>query len=208
MSRFYLIKIFIFIILFIFLIGFIFFPKEKNEVELSQSEIERQQLIESVKEQEKLNEEKKNLTEKEQVKMFAENFTKIYYSYVWGIFSNIESQYYYMTDEIKDREKNKVEKMKEAIKNQPQKYFTVRAKLTSSTFTFYDETKASFEIDLDIDNFAGAMVQRDTLVWVNKNGNYYEGDETKLITSTTAKNIEIDLIKIDDQWKVDRIEER
>ncbi|MCK5591237.1 MAG: hypothetical protein KAI72_04705, partial [Candidatus Pacebacteria bacterium] len=59
-----------------------------------------------------------------------------------------------------------------------------------------------------IDNFAGAMVQRDTLVWVNKNGNYYEGDETKLITSTTAKNIEIDLIKIDDQWKVDRIEER
>ncbi|MCK5475034.1 MAG: hypothetical protein KAI71_00445 [Candidatus Pacebacteria bacterium] len=190
------------------MIGFIFFPKERSEPELSQSEIERQQLIENVREQEKLNKEEKKLTEKEQVKTFAENFTKIYYSYVLGSFSNIESQYYYMTDEMKDKEENKVEKMKKEIEYQPQKYFTVRAKLASSTFTFYDKTKASLEIDLDIDNFAGAMAQRDTLVWVDENGNYYEGDETELITNTTAKNIKIDLVKIDDQWKVDRIEEK
>ena len=208
MGKLYLAKIVAFITLLILLAGFVFFRKDENEPELSQSELERQQLIESVKEQRKNKELPKEDKEKNKIKAMAGNFASIYYSYSWGNFSNIKSQYGYMTDEMKNREKNKVEQMKKEIENQPQKYFTARAKLTDSTFISYSETKASLKINLSIDNFAGAIVQRDTMVWVDERGDYYEGDAKNLIVNTVDKNVEIILIKIDDEWKVDEIGEK
>ncbi|MEA1937119.1 MAG: hypothetical protein U9N04_03335 [Patescibacteria group bacterium] len=153
-------------------------------------------------------EKKRELTEEEKLKIFAENFVATYYSYIWGNFSNVESQYYYMTEEMKSREEIKVKKMKKEIEGQPRRYFTARARLLNSSFALDKETKANLSIDLSVDNFAGAIVQRDTMVWVDKNGDYYEGDIDKLIIDTTEKNVEVVLVKISDEWKVDWIEEK
>ena len=147
---------------------------------------------------------KQELTEEEKAKIFAENFTATYYSYTWGNFSNVESQYYYMTEEMKNREKEKVEKMKKEIESQPRRYFTARARLLNSEFASYEKTKASLNINLSIDNFAGAIVQRDTMVWVDENGDYYEGDIDDLIINSVEKNVEVNLVKIGEEWKVDK----
>ena len=208
MSRFYLTKIVVFFALLILLAGFVFFRKDESNPELSKSELERQQLIENVKEQKKNKELLEMDKEKNEVKIMAENFTIIYYSYAWGNFSNIESQYYYMTDKMKNREKDKVEEMKKEIENQQQKYFTAKAKLTDSDFIFYSETKASLKVNLSIDNFDGAIVQRDTMIWVDENGNYYGGDTKDLIVDTVDKKIDVNLVKIDNEWKVDEIGEK
>ena len=183
----------------IFLIGMVFFRKDDNDVEKNNPEINKQQLVEDIK--------KEEITEEEKVRMFAENFATTYYSYTWGNFSNIESQYYYMTDEMKEREESKAERIKEEIKNQSQKYFTARAELIDSNFIIYEETKATLEINLNVNNYAGAIVQRDTMIWVNENGDYYEGDLNDLIVDTRDKKIEIKLLKIGDEWKVDEVEE-
>lgn len=199
MTKSTLFKIIIIIFLLIMVVGLAFFKKDKNEPEPKNNQPIDQQPI---KEQEK------EPAKKEAVKTTAEIFATIYYSYTWGNFSNIESQYYYMTAEMKNREESKIIEMKKGAENQPQKYFTARATLINSEFVSYDERKTSLKIDLSIDNFAGAMVQRDTLVWVDENGNYYGGDINNLILNTVEKNIEINLLKVDDKWKVDQIEEK
>jgi len=183
----------------IFLIGMVFFRKDDNDIKENNIELDNQQLINDTKNEE--------ITEEEKAKSFAENFTTIYYSYTWGNFSNIESQYYYMTDEMKKKEEGKVEKMREETKNQPQKYFTARAKLVDSDFIIYEKIKAILNINLNIDNYAGAIVQRDTMVWVDENGDYYGGDLNDLVINTIEKKIDINLVKINDEWKVDEIAE-
>ena len=149
--------------------------------------------------------EKRELTEEEKVKIFAENFTATYYSYTWGNFSNVELQYYYMTEEMKNREKVKVEKMKREIEGQPQRYFTARAELLNSEFVLFTNTEADLNIKLNVNNLSGAIVQRDTMVWVDKNGDYYEGNPDKLIVNSVEKNIEIKMIKVGGEWKMDGI---
>ena len=149
--------------------------------------------------------EKHKLTEEEKVKIFAENFTATYYSYTWGNFSNVELQYYYMTEEMKNREKVKVEKMKREIEGQPQRYFTARAEVLNSEFVLFTNTEADLNIKLNVNNLSGAIVQRDTMVWVDKNGDYYEGNPDKLIVNSVEKNIEIKMIKVGGEWKMDGI---
>jgi alpha-galactosidase/6-phospho-beta-glucosidase family protein len=183
----------------IFLIGMVFFRKDDNNAEENNLKLNSQPLVEDIKEE--------RITEEEKIKSFAENFAMIYYSYTWGNFSNIESQYYYMTDEMKDRERNKVEQIKKAAENQPQKYFTARANFIDSEFLYYEKAKANLKINLSVDNYAGAIVQRDTMVWVDKNGNYCGGDIRDLIASTIKKKINIELVKIGEEWKADEIEE-
>ncbi|MCK5123219.1 MAG: hypothetical protein KAQ87_03675 [Candidatus Pacebacteria bacterium] len=183
----------------IFLIGMVFFRKDDNNIKENNLKIDEQQLIEDAR--------NKEIAEKEKTKLFAENFTVTYYSYTWGNFSNIESQYYYMTAEMENKKKNKVWQIKENIKNQPQKYFTARAKLIDSNFISYEETKATLEINLNVDNYAGAIAQRDTMVWVDERGNYYEGNLSNLVISAIEKKIKIKLVKIGDEWKVGEIEE-
>ena len=183
------------------LVGLLFFRKDDKE-------ISNPNLVPANNKQAEEPDKKYELTEEEKVKIFAENFVTTYYSYTWGNFSNVESQYYYMTDEMKSREKEKVEKMKKEIESQPRKYFTARAKLLNSEFTSYEETIAGINISLKINNFAGAIVQRDTMVWVDENGDYYEGNTDDLIIDSIEKNIQINLIKIGEEWKVDWIGEK
>jgi len=183
----------------IFLIGLIFFRKDDGDIKENNPEINKQQIVEDV--------ENKKITEEQKTKSFAENFTTTYHSYTWGNFSNIESQYYYMTDEMKNREINKMEKIKKDLENQSQKYFTVRARLADSNFVSYKEAEAVLEINLNINNYAGAIVQRDTMVWVDEEGNYYEGDLNNLIINTSEKKVKIELVKIDSEWKIDKIKE-
>lgn len=196
-----LIRIIVIVILVLFLIGLVFFRKEKEN---NVPERANNGNIPKIEE----NNKKTEPTEEEKLKTMAENFATIYYSYSWGNFSNIESQYFYMTGEMQKREKNKVEQMKKDIENQPQKYFTARAKLIDSNFAFYKETNASVKINLNVDNIAGAIAQRDTMVWVDEKGDYYRGDIKDLIINTANKNVEINLIKIGNEWKVDEIGEK
>jgi len=183
------------------LVGLLFFRKGNDEV-LDPN------LVPANNQQVEKPDEKHKLTEEEKAKIFAENFVTAYYSYAWGNFSNVESQYYYMTEEMKSREEIKVEQMRREIKDQPRKYFTARARLSDSKVISYEKTRASINIDLSIDNFAGATIQRDTIVWVDENGDYYERDPDDLIIDTLSKNVQINLIKIGDEWKVGRIEEK
>ncbi len=183
------------------LIGLLFFRKGDDKV-LNPN------LVPANNQQAEEPDEKYELTEKEKVKIFAENFVTTYYSYTWGNFSNVESQYYYMTKEMKSREENKMEQMKREIEGQPQRYFTARARLLDSEIISYEETRTSVNINLSVDNFAGAIVQRDTMTWVDKNGDYYEGNTDDLIIDTLNKNVQINLIKIGEEWKVGWIEEK
>lgn len=196
-----LIRITVIVILALFLIGLIFFRKEKEN---NVPERANNGNIPKIEE----NSKKTEPTEEEKLKTMTENFATIYYSYSWGNFSNIESQYSYMTDSMKNREKNKVEGMKKEIKNQPQKYFTARAKLINSNLVYREKERAAININLSIDDFAGAIVQRDTMVWVDENGNYYGGNIKNLVINTINKNVEINLIRIGGEWKIDDIKEK
>ena len=161
--------------------------------------------------------EKHKLTEEEKAKIFAENFVVTYYSYTWGNFSNVESQYYYMTEEMKSREKIKVEKMKREIEGQPQRYFTARARLLGSEITeFVRNEKISLNISLEIKEFNGAYVMDDdvieikplTTALIDGNKKIYSGNIEDLIINASKKNIKINLIKIGNKWKVDMIEKK
>lgn len=183
------------------LVGLLFFRKGDDEV-LDPN------LIPANNQQVEEPDEKHKLTEEEKAKIFAENFVVTYYSYAWGNFSNVESQYYYMTEEMKSREEIKVEQMRREIKDQPQRYFTARARLLDSKIISYEKTRTSVNINLSIDNFAGAIIQRDTMVWVDENGDYYERDLDDLIIDTLSKNVQINIVRIGNEWKVDRIGEK
>ena len=196
-----LFKIIAIAFLFFMLVGLLFFRKGDDEILNPNPAPADNRQAENP-------DEKYELTEEEKLKIFAENFAATYYSYTWGNFSNVESQYYYMTEEMKSGEKIKVEQMKRKIENQPQRYFTARARLLNSEFASYEKTGASININLSVDNFAGAIVQRDTMVWVDENGDYYEGNTEDLIIDTVEKNVEINLIKIGEEWKVNEVWEK
>ena len=117
------------------LVGLVFFRKSDDEILNPNPVPADNQQVENP-------DEKYKLTEEEKLKIFAENFVITYYSYTWGNFSNVESQYCHMTDEMKSREEIKVEKMKREIKGQPQRYFTVQARITNFNFAEYQEDKA------------------------------------------------------------------
>ena len=209
MSKFYLTKIVAFIMLLTLLAGFVFFRKDKNESESPVKQLPNQQ-------EEQKEEKNKELTEEDRLKTFAETFAGIFYSYTWGNFSNVESQYGYMTDEMKNRERNKVEQMKKGIEDQPRKYFMVRAEVINSEMIDYQENKkAVLNIKLKVKEIDGAFVidtevpeiRPNTSALVDGNKNVYTGDIKDLVVKTTDKNIKINLIKIDDKWKVDEIGE-
>ena len=194
----------IFSILLSFLTGIVFFLKKENKDIPSQNNEQEEQRSKNSEKTELTK--KEELTEKEKTKIFAENFAMIYYSYTWGNFSNIESQYHSMAEEMKNKEKNRVERMKKEIEDQPRKYFSAKARLTDSTFLLYNGNRAEMIINLNIDNFAGAIIQRETIIWVDEKGDPYIGDVNNLITSSKNKKIKIDFIKINDEWKISGIE--
>ncbi len=194
-----LLEIVIIAFLLFMLVGLVFFRKNKNGEISEPKPRENWQLEESGGKQE--------LTEEEKAKIIAGNFAINYYSYAWGDFSNIESQYCHMTNEMKKREEIKVEKMKKEIEGQPRRYFTARAELLNPEVILFTNTEAKLNIKLRIDNLSCAIVQRDTMVWVDENGDYYEGDPDNLIINSVEKNIEIIMTRIGNEWRVSKIGE-
>jgi hypothetical protein len=143
--------------------------------------------------------------EKIKVKRLAENFAASYYSYTWGDFSNIEGLYDHMTDELKKIKAEKVKKMKKEIENRPQKYFTVWSEVIDSRFNEYNSKRASLNINLKTKEINGASVARETIVFVDANGNIYKGNIDDLVQKTFNRLIKIDLIKVSNEWKVSDI---
>ncbi len=195
------------VIIALFLAGLIFFKKDQGGKILDKNKPENNQVIPPKPESKKISEEEK-------IKTMAENFAESYYSYTWGEFGMIEGLYYYMTDEMKEREMARVEGIKKEIEGQPRKYFTVRAKAVNSEFVKFEENiRANLIISLEVKEINGTFVtdtdvpeiKPQTTALVDGNGNVYNGDMNNLIINTTDKNVEIDLVKIDDKWKVDRI---
>lgn len=209
MTKSNLFKIIAIVFLLLMLVGLAFFRKDDGEIPNSKPTPTDNQQVENP-------DKKYELTEKEKVKIFAENFTATYYSYTWGNFSNVESQYYYMTEEMKNREENKVRRIKREVEEQPRKYFTVRAEVDKSEFIeFVENIKVSMNISLKIKEINGAFVidtevpeiKPHTTALVDGNKNVYEGDIEDLIIDTVDKSVQINLIKIGGEWKVDWIGE-
>lgn len=205
-----LIKIILLIIVLIFFVGFIFFGKDKYKPK----PLEKQSQIQEETVQEKEEEIIRELTEEDKISIFAENFTTIYYSYTWGNFSNIESLYDKMTDEMENRERNRVEQMKKGIENQSQKYFTVRVEVINLKIIDYQENKkATLDIKLKLKDIDGAFVtdvdvpeiRPNTSALIDGNKNVYTGNIEDLVIMTVDKKIEIKLVKENDKWKVARV---
>ncbi len=185
----------------LFLVGSVFFkkePKEGGALSLRGDKKGVHQIVPEKPQPEKLSEE-------EIIKTLAENFASSYYSYTWGEFGMMEGLYYFMTEEMVEKEKMKVEQIKKAIQNQPRQYFTARAEVLSSDFIEHQKNKASLNIDLEIKEFDGAMVERDTIVLVDANGDIYGGDSGDLVRKIFNKSVKVNLIKIGEKWRVDGI---
>ncbi len=179
--------------------GLIFFKKDQRGGALDENKKETRQTIPPKSEPGKLSEEDK-------VKTMAENFARSYYSYTWGEFGIIEGLYYDMTDKMKEREMARVERIKEKIKSQPRRYFTVKAEVINSSFIEYQENKASLDINLEIEEFNGLVMGLDGVeTLVDINGNVYKGNSKDLIGKVFNKKIKIDLVRVEKDWKVNKI---
>lgn len=191
-------KITIIAILAFLLFGFAFFRKDepKEGPLINRPEIQQSKPTKSIDPE---------FAEKEKLKQIGEVFAIIYNSFSWGAFSNIESLYPQMTEEMQNSEKDKAEELKKALENQPRQYATWRASLLGSEFASKDKDKATLAVYLKISKFAGAIVQKDTMVWVDREGNEYKGDENNLIASEENREVTIDFVKIGDEWKINNL---
>jgi len=202
----------------IFAVGMIFFKRENPNVPVlnqpnrtshfSPGKVDNEQ---SEKKENKKR--RRKVTEKERVKTIAETFVSGYYSYRQGDFSNIESRYYSMTDEMRKREEEKVNKMKEKIVGKPKEYKSVRTTVISSNFIEYDNVKAILKMEIKVDKINGAWVTSDevpeiypyTSALIDSNKKVHVGDIDDLITETINKTVQVALVKVDNKWKVDSI---
>lgn len=187
----------IFVVIFFLLIASTFLKKSDKET-LNQVDHQEEQQVEDAEEEE--------IIEKENIKSLLEKFVVIYNSYTWGSFSNIESQYDSMSKKMKDEEEGKVEQIKKEIENKPQEYFSTRASLIDSEFLLYSENKVEIIINLNIKSFSGAIVQRETTILVDAEGNHYVGDLNDLIIDSNNKKIKVSCIRVGNECKVDKIE--
>lgn len=188
------------VVIILLVAGVIFFKKDQGGKILKNNKTETHQTVPPKPEPRKLSEEEK-------VKIMAENFARSYYSYTWGEFGLVEGLYCDMTEEMKEGEAARVERMKEEIKNQPRKYFTAQARIVSSDFIEYQNNKASLNIDLEIEEFNGLVINLEEVeTLVDVDGNVYEGDLEDLVGKMFNKKVKITLIKIEDKWKVNKIE--
>ncbi len=188
-------KIAIIAILGFLLVGFAFFRKDtpKEDAPKDQPKIQQPKPIEKIDPQ---------IAENEKLRRDGEIFAMMYNSFSWGDFSNIESLYPRMTVEMQISEKGKIEESKKKLEDQPKQYLTWRANLLGSKFISSDKEKATLAVYSEIDKFAGAIVQKDTFVWVDKDGKEYKGDEKDLIVFRENKETLIDFVKIGNEWKM------
>ncbi len=149
--------------------------------------------------------------EEERIKEFADNFSTAYYSYTWGSFAIIESLYGDMSPEMRAREEAKINQVKEKMKNQPRKYFTVNAEVVDSKLGEYQENKkAALDVKLKIKEIDGALVSDSevpeikpyTSAWVDGNKKVYLGNIENFVKKSEFINIKLELVKSENEWKV------
>ena len=143
--------------------------------------------------------------EKDSLKKQAELFSSVYYSFSWGKFANIESLYGEMTDPLREKERSKVESLKNGMIGKPVQYQTQRSNALGSEIISYDKDRSVIDVKLETSYYAGTLVQKDTMVWVDSKGNEFHGNEFDLIYYKEQKTIELALSKINDRWKIDQI---
>lgn len=191
-------KIVLIAMLVFLLIGFAFFRREKPK----NKTIADDPVIENPAPIEKPDAEK---IEKEILQKKAQQFSWIYYSFSWGKFANIESLYGEMTDSFKESERLKVESLKNGIKNMPVRYETQRSDALGSEIVSFESSRSVIDVNLETSFYSGAIVQKDTMVWVDTSGKEFKGNEKDLIYFKEQKTIELTLLKINGEWKVDQI---
>lgn len=149
--------------------------------------------------------------EEARIKEFAESFSAAYYSYTWGSFAIIESLYGDMAPEMRVKEEVKINQIKEKMKNQPRKYFTVKAEAVDSELGEYQENKkADLDVKINVEEISGALVSDSevpeikpyTSAWVDSNKKVYIGNTKDLVQKAYLKNVKISLVKIGNEWKV------
>lgn len=146
---------------------------------------------------------------KNEARLAAENFAVAYYSYAWGDFSNIESQYSAMTEEMKNAEQKRVEEIKEKIESQPLKRITEMASLAENKFVSYEEEKAISEIKLNIVKIP-LIYNKENDEWSDGENIYtkehIEKHSKKIIENLPQKTVRINLVKQKGLWKISGIE--
>ncbi|MBU3965064.1 hypothetical protein KKA96_01665, partial [Patescibacteria group bacterium] len=150
--------------------------------------------------------------EEAKIKSLAENFVFRYYSYVWGSFSGVESQYDNMSDELRNQEEAKIREIKAIMSGQPRKFFTVQADVIDSKIDEYNiNEKAILTVKMSVKEINGALVTSEevpeikpnTSGWVNGDGKAYRGSIDGLIAKKIVKSINIVLVKEGNGWKID-----
>ena len=144
--------------------------------------------------------------EKNEARLAAENFAVTYYSYTWGDFSNIESQYSAMTDEMKNAERKKVGEIKEKTESQPSKHITEIASLAENKFILYEEERAISEVRLNIAKIP-LTHNKENDEWSDGENTYAKEDLKKFVENSSQKTVRIDLVKQEDLWKISGMEQ-
>ncbi len=194
-----LVKIIAVVILFILMIGFVFFRKDEYKTKPSEGQPAIQQ--EEVPAEKIIRE----LTEEDKLKRLAENFVSIYYSYSWGNFSNIESQYSYMSYEMEKKERIKVEQFKKETENQLLTYFGVSSIPQETSIYYIDQSRAEVKIEFEQYEIEGVSIYVDgVLTGVDKLGN--ASSFYPVYRKIYNKNVLIELLRENDEWKVNKLD--
>jgi len=145
----------------------------------------------------------KPLSEEEKLKIMAMNFAGTYDTYKLEDFSNIEALSEKMTSGLWDEKSKWIEAEKEKLKNQPKLYIAYSAHCDKANFTLFNDQEAEATVDCIKTETRGAMIQGETTIkYVNEFGE----EKPAPPPTETSKKIYLKMIKVDNDWKVDRIE--
>lgn len=174
------------------LVGFTFFRKDtKNENYKNQDAVEQ-----------------KNVLEKQKAENMLSNFAVTYNSYTSGDFSNIESLYGMMTEELKKSETEKVSKLKLGDKKE---YQTIKSDFKGSNTIEFSENKIIANIVLLKQIYGGAYksdpdnnLQK---ILVDREGKPYDKDISTLLESKDLVFLQLTGVRENEDWKVNEIKD-
>ncbi len=193
-----LIKIIVIVILAALLIGLILLWKEKENNDLERANNNDTPKIEE-------NNKKTEPIEEEKLKIFAENFTTIYYSYSWGNFSNIESLKNSMTQRLWDEKSEWINNKKEILEGQPVIYAGVSNIPQKTDLVHIGQSKVKIEIECEQYKIEGASIYiNGILTGVDTSG--IESSVFPIYRKIENKKIRLELLREGNEWKVDKIE--
>ena len=201
LKKIFLLIVAVLIILFLLLIvAPLFLKKDNQDVTVQDNNSQETKRLANLEKEEEM--------EKEKIVNSLENFVIFYNSYTWGSFSNIESQYNSMSEEMKSNEQQRVEQMKKNIENQSQQYASARASLIDSKFLLYNENEVEMVINFNVESYSGAVVHTGRIsIWVDAEGVPFVEGSKSLVVSSNDKRIKISCIRADGKCKVNKIED-